>query len=145
MPEVVYVNSSWAGLPAGTVVGPGMIIGTNAFATIQEGVNAVATQGTVQVAAGLYNEPLINVLRPMQLHGAQYGVDARTRSGSSDQESIVQGNIANGTFVLTAEAIVIDGLRFKTTQLDRAYRQRILLRDSGFSIILFAIMSSESI
>ncbi|WP_342416068.1 hypothetical protein NST83_25005 [Paenibacillus sp. FSL R10-2782] len=54
MPEEVFVNSIWVGLPIGTVVGPGMIIGTNAFGTITEGVAAVAPQGTVQVAAGTY-------------------------------------------------------------------------------------------
>ncbi|TKH45983.1 hypothetical protein C1I60_05995 [Paenibacillus terrae] len=120
MPEEVFVNSIWVGLPIGTVVGPGMIIGTNAFGTITEGVAAVAPQGTVQVAAGTYNET-VDIDKPFQLHGAQYGIDARTRSGNPAEESVVQGNIDSGIFFLISSidssSVVIDGFTIQNNTL----------------------------
>ncbi len=57
--SAVYVNSAWAGDPNGTIVTVGgntYTIGTNAFPTIQDGVNGVAAGGTVNVLAGTYSE-----------------------------------------------------------------------------------------
>ncbi|MGE6669486.1 right-handed parallel beta-helix repeat-containing protein [Paenibacillus xylanexedens] len=120
MPQEVFVNSAWIGLPVGTVVGPGMIIGTNAFGTITEGVAAVANQGTVQVAAGVYNES-VDIDKPLQLHGAQYGVDARTRSGNPAEESVVQSSTDSGIFFLISSiessSVVIDGFTIQNNTL----------------------------
>ncbi|NQX67017.1 right-handed parallel beta-helix repeat-containing protein [Paenibacillus alba] len=119
MPEEVFVNSTWIGLPVGTVVGPGMIIGTNAFAMIVDGVAAVAPQGTVQVAAGTYNET-VDIDKPLQMHGAQYGIDARTRSGNPAEESVVQGNIDTGIFFISSvdsSSCVIDGFTIQNNML----------------------------
>ena len=55
----VYVDDDWAGLAIGVDpdgAGPATAIGVDAFATIQAGVNAVASIGTVNVYAGLYAE-----------------------------------------------------------------------------------------
>ncbi|KLU59281.1 hypothetical protein CEB3_c42670 [Peptococcaceae bacterium CEB3] len=109
MPMVVYVNAAWAGLPPGTTVGPGQTIGTNAFATIQDGVNGTAPKGTVQVSAGVYNEN-VTISQPLQLHGAQYGVDARTRSSAAPTtESVINGSSINGTISIGADDVVVDG------------------------------------
>lgn len=64
IPTIVYVNKSWTGLAAETIVftdGANHIIGYDAFAGIQQGLNAVAAAGTVYVypfASG-YSENLI--------------------------------------------------------------------------------------
>jgi subtilisin family serine protease len=57
--SVVYVNSAWTGDPTGTQVTVGTsthTIGTDAFATIQGGVDGVAAGGTVNILAGTYSE-----------------------------------------------------------------------------------------
>ncbi|MCK4306474.1 MAG: right-handed parallel beta-helix repeat-containing protein, partial [Candidatus Eisenbacteria sp.] len=49
------MDDGWAGLNPGDPA-DGHIFGTDAFATIQDGIDGVATDGTVHVAAGTYNE-----------------------------------------------------------------------------------------
>jgi len=56
-PSTVWVDNDWAGNSAGDPVN-GYIFGYNAFDTIQEGIDAVASPGTVNVAAGAYTENL---------------------------------------------------------------------------------------
>ncbi|HTP10557.1 MAG TPA: right-handed parallel beta-helix repeat-containing protein, partial [Anaerolineae bacterium] len=60
-PQTVFVDDDWIGLSSLTqVTFPGdpdpHVIGVDAFATIQAGVNAVASGGTVKVATGTYAE-----------------------------------------------------------------------------------------
>jgi subtilisin-like proprotein convertase family protein/nitrous oxidase accessory protein NosD len=77
--SVVYVDDSYVGMPFGTAVnwpdnggsGP-HIIGCDAFATIQGGVNAVVAPGTVHVAAGNYNED-VSVGKTVAILGAGAG------------------------------------------------------------------------
>ena len=55
VPSDVYVNSSWSGVPNGQDPdgsGPASQMGYDAFASIQLAVNAAASGGTVNVAAG---------------------------------------------------------------------------------------------
>lgn len=54
----VWVNDDWAGLPPGYEVEPGKFVGYNAFAKIQDGINAVMEGGTVYVCPGTYVEVL---------------------------------------------------------------------------------------
>ena len=107
-PSTVYVNASWAGLPIGVdpdAAGPATDIGTDAFATIQDGLNAVAAGGTVYVAAGTYTEQ-VTIDKPVTLLGVQHGVDARDgRPGAS--ESIVSNS--EGDFQIEADNVTIDG------------------------------------
>ena len=79
-PSQVYVDDSYVGLPNGTAVnwpygvGPlDHLIGCDAFATIQGGVNRVAATGTVSVAAGAYVENVI-ITKPLALSGSGQGV-----------------------------------------------------------------------
>ncbi|MEM3489851.1 MAG: right-handed parallel beta-helix repeat-containing protein, partial [Nitrososphaerota archaeon] len=64
----VWVDDDWAGLPPGTEVEPGKFIGYNAFAKIQDGINAVAADGTVHVYPGAYTEQLI-INKNLSLNG----------------------------------------------------------------------------
>lgn len=54
-PTKVWVNDDWAGFAPGTPV-KGHTIGIDAFASIQDGINAVSFPGTVYVAQGKYYE-----------------------------------------------------------------------------------------
>lgn len=74
--------------------------------TISAAVTAAAPFDTIRVAAGVYNEVVI-VNKPVQLLGAQAGVDARTRSGIASTESVVTSSNVSGIFQVASERVVI--------------------------------------
>jgi parallel beta-helix repeat protein len=86
-PQIVFVDDNWVGLSALTqVTFPGdpdpHFIGVDAFAAIQAGVNAVATGGTVKVAAGTYLEE-VSLNKPnLKLLGA--GIEQSNVMGHKD-------------------------------------------------------------
>jgi len=57
-PSEVWVDDDWEGLDPGDLV-DGHIFGTDAFAAIQDGIDAVAIDGTVHVYPGKYDESLV--------------------------------------------------------------------------------------
>ncbi len=70
--STVYVDASWAGTTPGTDpdgAGPATSFGCDSFATIQDGVNAVTSGGTVNVLDGLYRENVI-ITKALTLNGA---------------------------------------------------------------------------
>ena len=77
---------------------------TVSYATIQAAVNAAPAGGTVTVDAGTYNET-VTVSKALTIRGAKAGVDARTRSTSS--ESIVYAT--QTVFYVGANDVTIDG------------------------------------
>lgn len=106
-PPITYVDDNWVGVTPGTDpdgVGPAQNFGFDSFATIQGGVDGVATNGTVIVYAGTYSE-LVQVDKTVSLLGAQAGVDARTRTAVP--ESIVGSG--DGAFQILANNVKIDG------------------------------------
>ncbi|MCC6399070.1 MAG: right-handed parallel beta-helix repeat-containing protein, partial [Bacteroidetes bacterium] len=68
----VWVNTAWAGASPGDPV-DGHWFGTDAFATIQAGINAVLVPGTVNVAAGTYTEAVTLNKSQITLRGAASG------------------------------------------------------------------------
>jgi len=109
-PAITYVDDGYNLLPIGTLVNfphdgnPGPhIIGCDAFATIQGGIDAVASLGTVNVAAGTYNED-VNVNKTITVQGAG--------AGSTTVIGPIGG--AGSTFALTASGAILDG--FKITR-----------------------------
>jgi hypothetical protein len=109
---IVYVDPTFTGPNGSDPPGPGTSIGYDAFATIQGGINGVATGGQVIVAAATYVENP-SVTRAMTINGAQFGVDARTRVAS---ESVVRTNgnqlavfTVTGTANVTIDGFTIDG------------------------------------
>ncbi len=110
----VYVDDDWAALapgadPDGT--GPAHAMGLDAFAKIQQGVDAVAAGGTVNVAAGTYLEQ-VTIKHPLTLTGAgadQTTVQAPTYANRTRLARI--GRIFDyvvGT--VDADGVVVEGL-----------------------------------
>lgn len=82
LPITVFVDDSWVGTTPGTDpdgAGPATDFGYDAFATVQNGVNGVAPNGTVNVLAGLYIED-VAINSTIYLTGA--GANAVTISGA---------------------------------------------------------------
>jgi len=77
VPTSVYVNAAYASDPPGTTVtwtdGSTHTVSYDAFGTVQAGVTAVASGGTVDIATGTYSEQ-VTITRSLTLAGA--GVDA---------------------------------------------------------------------
>lgn len=99
-PSEVWVDDDWTG--------PGDCGGhswnVDAFATIQEGIDAVATGGTVNVADGTYNEnPSID--KSVTLLGAQSNVEPVAGGGArAGGESTISGGIT-----ITGDNTIING------------------------------------
>ncbi len=91
-PDVVYVDAKYQGQIANTWVnwpytgGGTNIIGYDAFATVQGGVNAVASGGTVNVAAGSYTEE-VAINQPLELLGPNANVNPNT--GTRVAEAVI--------------------------------------------------------
>ncbi|MCC7086779.1 MAG: right-handed parallel beta-helix repeat-containing protein [Pirellulales bacterium] len=80
------------GLAGGVANGTAM--GYDQFDNIQDAVNAVAAGGTIFVYAGSYVQQ-ITVDRALTLFGAQAGQDARTRSTTPADETVVLPDISD--------------------------------------------------
>ena len=88
---------------------PGCGVAPNApCRTIQYAVDAATAGDRIDVAAGVYTDPLA-IGKRVTLAGAQFGVDARTRAvPPAATESILQPSDADGVEVL-ADDVVVDG------------------------------------
>ena len=70
--STAYVDDDWSAVPVGIDpdgAGPATEMGYDAFPTVQAGVDAVADDGTVNVAAGTYVENVV-VGKPVTINGA---------------------------------------------------------------------------
>ncbi|HTF87032.1 MAG TPA: MopE-related protein [Planctomycetota bacterium] len=86
-PTDVYVDDGFTGMLGGTdPAGPGQAIGCDSFATIQQGIDAVAPGGTVHVASGLYEEQLVITTNGITIDG--------DGSGNSGADTIVRSPVA---------------------------------------------------
>jgi autotransporter-associated beta strand protein len=105
-PTVVYVDASY-GVSCGAVKFPNVTgtgtyyIGYNAFNTIQAGISAVGSGGTVNVAPGTYNEDL-NIAKPLNL----------ISSGGRNVTTInlqTSGSIYSDTILINASSVSVEG------------------------------------
>jgi len=90
----IWIDDDWSGNSVGDDLGDGKIFGYNAFATIQEGIDAVAESGTVDVAVGTYTEQLTIVDKALTLTG-------ESKTGVVVQADVVQTGSGN-TFTINA-------------------------------------------
>jgi hypothetical protein len=141
----VWVDDDWAGLPPGYEVEPGKFIGYNAFAKIQDGVDAVAEGGTVHVYDGTYDEQVV-VGKSLVVQG--YGDSTIVKPSSADKlttvlsgywwgttkqiAGIVVANAAGGS--VTLENIFIDGENIITKPSTADYVAGIFYRETGGTI-----------
>ena len=97
-PSIVYVNATYASDPLGTAVtwtdGSTHTVGYDAFGTVQAGVTAVASGGTVHIAAGTYTEA-VSITQSLTLAGAGAAVTTIQAPAnffaSSDEVAIASG------------------------------------------------------
>jgi hypothetical protein len=117
VPATLYVDDDWVLLAPGTDpdgAGPATAIGTDAFATIQDGVNAATAGDTVQVAAGEYPENVV-VNKALTLLGAQANVPLTGRTLGGAAESTVDPVAGFQVFQAAADGVVINGFSITTT------------------------------
>jgi len=67
--EEVWVDDDWVGLSAGEPTGNGHTFGEDAFAAIQDGIDNLASPGTVYVAEGTYEENIVIYNQNITLQG----------------------------------------------------------------------------
>ncbi|MCL4202554.1 MAG: autotransporter-associated beta strand repeat-containing protein, partial [Pirellulaceae bacterium] len=135
----VYVDDDFANPVPGQDPdgdGPAKRYLIDSFPTIQQGIDAVDSAGTVYVNAGTYTERL-TVNKPLTLSGVQAGVDARGRSAT---ESIVQdpGTFANPKILIDVatgvSGVTIDGFMLNgTPTLVNSDDSVVRLGGSGYS------------
>lgn len=87
--------------------------GVDAFATIQEGINTVEAGGTVNVAAGTYEEAF-TIDKTLTLKGPKSGLDAKFRTADATEAVIDPNDSSAGaekSWVIKprASSIIIDG------------------------------------
>jgi hypothetical protein len=85
----VYVDDDWVGTTPGNDpdgAGPATSFGADSFAVIQEGIDAVADNGTVYVRAGTYVEELL-IDKPLSLLGPNDAINPNT--GAREAEAVI--------------------------------------------------------
>ncbi len=102
-PAKVFVKDAWTGTALGTDLGGDQVFGYNAFATVQEGIDAVADGGEVVVRNGTYVED-ITIDHPLTLRSkngankaALVGTGTTTVTVTSDDVTIDDFTITNST------------------------------------------------
>jgi hypothetical protein len=128
-PSDVYVNSTWGSILPGLDpdgAGPASQMGYDAFTIVQDGVNAVASGGTVHVAAGTYVEN-VNIPKSVTLKGAEYGIDVSGRTAASVGESTIQGLVT-----VNSSDVNING--FTLTNPSQTYALSITPSSSNIAI-----------
>jgi hypothetical protein len=109
-PPIVYVDDDYSSQGPDALVswpysGSGThIIGYDAFATVQGGINGVTNTGTVNVAAGNYAEQ-VSANKSVVLSGANAGIAG---CGARGAESVINGGSGIALDV-TANGVTVDG------------------------------------
>ena len=114
-PSTVYVDDDWAAVTPGTdpdAGGPATNFGCDSFATIQGGIDGVASGGTVIVYAGTYTQASsINLNKSLVLQGPNYLISPN--GGVRVGEALITGT-ANPVLRISAPGspVTIEGFKF---------------------------------
>jgi hypothetical protein len=124
--STLYVDDDFTGYAAGSSVTfdlghsdqvSGVLVGTNAFSSIQEAINAAAGGDTIQVARGLYQpDSTLVVDKPLTLLGPQMGVDPRPSAGtmrtagSSDEATLDGRGVLSDLLSIASANVEVEGL-----------------------------------
>lgn len=115
--NTVWVDDDWTTATPGMHLGSGWYFGINAFATIQNGVNAVYDAGNVIVFAGTYPENVL-IAKPVNLFSSEnalispvsgYAVRLRSPGGTPLENVLIDGFTITST---AATGLVFDGGAF---------------------------------
>jgi parallel beta-helix repeat protein len=141
VPANVYVNATYSMGNA-----DGHTFGYDAFTTIQEGINAVASDGNVDVSAGSYTEGLI-INKSITLQGE--GSSSTTVTG---QQTISASNVTIDGFTFSGTVIISDannainsGTLSNNTFTGTSYGIRIGYGASGFGISNIIVRNNQII
>jgi parallel beta-helix repeat protein len=121
----VWVDDDWVGLTYGDPA-DGHTFGMDAFAVIQDGIDAVHEDGMVHVAAGTYNET-VDINKSLTLQGE--GRDVVT----------VDANWADQVFNVTADYVTISGFT-----IERAYWEGVRLNYADYCEISHNIIRDNA-
>jgi len=103
-PSTVWVDDNWSAANDGDIVGNGYIFGYNAFDTIQGGIDAVTSPGTVNVAAGAYTENLSITKNNISVIGA----DGAAVTGGCTIDGTTGVTVENLSFTNTVNCYTTD-------------------------------------
>ena len=138
LPNIVYVDDSWAAIPNGQDpdgAGPATAMGYDAFATIQGGVDGVATGGTVIVYDGNYPQAsTISLNKSLSLQGPNAAISPN--GGSRVPEAVITGAVSPILRIsLPATVVTIQGFKFDNTGVVDCYEtgQTIAIRRNIYS------------
>ena len=112
--------------------------GTDAFATILDGINAVAESGTVYVPAGTYNEQL-NISKSLSIIGESKGsvtIDASSFT-SGYGITVTANNVTLKNFTLKSPLTHADGYGIHTSGCNTLTFENLLVENSVRSGIDF--------
>jgi nitrous oxidase accessory protein NosD len=120
------------------------------YATIQDAVDAAAPGATIDVDAGVYPE-LVTVFKPLTLHGAEAGVDARAGARGGSGETVVRGESFGGgvrtsAFRITADGVTLDGFTVQDNTSSGTFGAGVVIDElvSGSTIVNNIIQNNVS-
>lgn len=70
------------------------------YCTIQQAVNAASPNDVISADAGVYNESIITINKPLTLNGANAGISAGKYPGVRGAESVINGYIKTSAVVV---------------------------------------------
>ncbi len=118
IPDVVYVDDDWTDQTDVDAYDSSLTWEYDAFQVVQDGLDGVATGGTVHVLAGTYNENIL-IKRRVAIRGAgsdpNGAVITQTQAGAGDSKVGVVQIAASG--LSDAEPLLLQNLRIETDHL----------------------------
>ncbi|MBK9328918.1 MAG: T9SS type A sorting domain-containing protein [Sphingobacteriales bacterium] len=90
------------------------------YCTIQQAVNAASPNDVISADAGVYNESIITINKPLTLNGANAGISAGKYPGVRGAESVINGYIKTSAVVgvLTLDGFTIQSAANSTSSLN---------------------------